>query len=89
MRLQNREEILLLLLNYGGDLYIKDNKEQTPMSILQSLDSSLYHKVVQEHLCTSKDAVLCNYTIDPWLSECVCLNVMCMSASACSHYTEK
>ena len=58
MRLQNREEIVLLLLDHGGDLYIKDNKEQTPISILQLLDSSLYHKVVQEHLCTSKGAVM-------------------------------
>jgi len=65
MRLQNREEILLLLLNYGGDLYIKDNKEQTPMNILQSLDSSLYHKVIQKHLSTSKDVIMWLYPLVP------------------------
>ena len=50
----NRDEILCLLLNHGGDLCIKDNDGKTPLNILRSVDGQLYDIITHDHLCKSK-----------------------------------
>lgn len=52
--IKKRYNILKVLLNYGGDLYQRDDTGKTPLSVLQVVDNTLYTIIVQKYLCASK-----------------------------------
>ena len=52
--IKNSDNILKLLLRYGGDMLQRDNSGKTPLSVLQGVDSTLHTTIIQEYLCTSK-----------------------------------